>query len=137
MITEEKNSFLELRFWICPGRICLLAWGGSGTHPRSWLEMAIRRFFMSPPCRPFRHHFTKVVNEFSQFWTNYHFFTHLLNFGSFWPILTKKWAYKYDQLHNQWNGPYFFLKKSYLSPRCPKLQKKIFLVQFFHNIYLS
>ena len=31
----------------------------------------------------------------------------------------------------------FFLKKSYLSPRCPKLQKKIFLVQFFHNIYLS
>merc|ERR1712018_497388 len=31
----------------------------------------------------------------------------------------------------------FFLKKSYLSPRCPKLQKKNFLVQFFHNIYLS
>ena len=31
----------------------------------------------------------------------------------------------------------FFLKKSYLSPRCPKLHNFFFLVQFFHNIYLS
>ena len=43
----------------------------------------------------------------------------------------------YVELQDQWNGPYFFLKKSYLSPRCPKLPDFFSQLKFSHNIYMS
>ena len=43
----------------------------------------------------------------------------------------------YVELQDQWNGPYFFLKKSYVSPRCPKLPDFFSQLKFSHNIYMS
>ena len=44
-----------------------------------------------------------------------------------------------DMLNCKINGTVhiFFLKKSYLSPRCPKLAHFFFLVEIFGNIYMS
>ena len=40
----------------------------------------------------------------------------------------------YVELQDQWNGPYFFLKKSYLSLRCPKLSN--FFSSAYYLLYL-
>ena len=42
----------------------------------------------------------------------------------------------YVKLQDQWNGPYFFLKKSYLSPRWTKLPQFFFLGEFSHHIFM-
>ena len=56
--------------------------------------------------------------------------------GVFWLFSPAGWLHMINCTINP-TVHIFFLKKSYLSPRCPKLHNFFFLVQFFHNIYLS